>query len=125
MEKKPTSSINAGSLGKLKLLFTVIDRAKSEFFTDVLTGFDSNLQLTLPAHGTAKTELLELLGLEDNAKTVLVSVIREDRAAPALAALEKKFKTVRGANGIAFTVSMNSVIGVAVYQYLSGLSGRD
>ena len=53
---------------------------------------------------------------------MLISVIRADKAADALRLLEEKFRTVRGGKGIAYTVSMTSVIGVAVYQFLSNMT---
>ena len=42
---------------KLKLLFTVVDRRKAEFYIDLLQSFEVNMQLTLVAKGTAKTEM--------------------------------------------------------------------
>ena len=75
--------------------------------------------MVLNAHGTAAEKHLELLGLTDSDRSVIVSVIRKDRAKDALSALEEKFKTVRGGKGIAYTVPMKSTIGVAIYQFLS------
>ena len=48
---------------KLMLLFTVVDRRKTEFYIDLLQSFEVNMQLSLAAQGTAKTEMLELIGL--------------------------------------------------------------
>lgn len=104
---------------KLKLLFTIVNRSKGEFYADMLSQFDVNLQLGMIAQGTAKTEMLELLGLSDNGKTLIVSAIRDDRVDLALRALDEKFRTVKNGRGIAFTVPMDSVIGVMIYQFLS------
>lgn len=104
---------------KLKLLFTVVDRNKAEFYTDFLQAFDANLQLSLLASGTAREEMLRYLGLGNTEKAVLLSVIREDRTDEILSALENKFKTLRGGKGIAFTVPLSSALGVSVYQFLS------
>ena len=48
--------------------------------------------------------------------------LEAERAARALSTLEEKFNTVRNGKGIAYTVSMSSVIGVAVYQFLSNMT---
>ena len=104
---------------KLKLLVTVVNRNKTEFFIDFISGFEVNLQTSLPAQGTAKSETLHLLGLEDSDRSVIFSVLREDKAEEALHAIEDKFSSLRGGKGIAFTVPMSSVIGVAMYQFLS------
>lgn len=104
---------------KLKLLITVVNRSKTEFFTDLLGGFEVNFQTSVAAQGTARSETLHLLGLEDSDKSVLFSVIREDRAADALHALDEKFHSLRNGKGIAFTVPLSGVIGVAIYRFLS------
>jgi len=106
---------------KLKLLITVVDRKKTEFYTDLIQGFEVNMQLALTATGTAKTEMLELLGLADSDKSVIISIIRSDRAPDALSALEEKFHTIKNGNGIAFTVPMTETVGVAIYQFLANL----
>lgn len=103
---------------KLKLLFTVVDRNKAEFYLDVLSQFDVNLQLVTAGTGTAKTEMLELLGLNTQ-KAVIVSVIREDMTDSILNCLEDKFETIKNGKGIAFAVPLSSIIGVNNYQFLS------
>ena len=61
---------------KLKLLFTVVNRSKAEFYIDLLHAFDVNMQMTMAAWGTASTEMLTYLGLTDSEKALIVSVIR-------------------------------------------------
>ena len=76
------------------------------------------MQLAMAAQGTAKTEMLNMLGLVDNEKAVILSAIRADKATEALNALEEKFKTIKNGKGIAYTIPMTSTIGVAIYQFL-------
>ncbi|MBE7080061.1 MAG: hypothetical protein E7371_02335 [Clostridiales bacterium] len=106
-------------LKKLKLLVTVVNRNKSEFYMDYLSGFEVNLQTAVAAQGTAPSDALYLLGLANSDKSVLFSVIREDRAEEIMQSLDEKFHTVRGGKGIAFTIPMTGVIGVAIYRFLS------
>lgn len=115
--KKPAST--AGDIKKLKILVTVVNRSKTEFFMDFLTSFEVNFQTSVLAQGTARSETLYMLGLEDSDKSVIFSAIREDKATEALQALEDKFHTLKNGKGIAFTVPMSSVIGVAMYRFLS------
>ena len=60
-----------------------------------------------------------MLGLEDSDKGVIFSVLREDKAEEALRGLEEKFHSIRGGKGIAFTIPLSSVVGVAIYRFLS------
>ncbi len=113
-----SNTINESAIKKLKLLFTVVDRPKGEFYMDVISQFDVNCQLVMGGNGTARSDLVELLGLESH-KAVVLSVIREDLAETVMQCLEDKFATIRGGKGIAFAVPLSSVIGVNLYQFLS------
>lgn len=112
------NSINETAIKKLKLLFTVVDRNKTEFYLDVLSQFEVNLQLVTAGMGTARTELISMLGLNMQ-KSVIISVVREDLAQTIINCLEEKFETIKNGKGIAFTVPLSSVIGVNMYQFLS------
>ena len=113
--KKPT----ADSFKKLKILVTVVNRSKTEFYMDLLTSFEVNFQTAVLGQGTAHSEMLYMLGLEDSDKGIIFSVIREDRVQEAMHALEDKFHALKNGKGIAFTIPMSSVIGVAIYRFLS------
>lgn len=112
------NSINESAIKKLKLLITVVDRAKGEFYLDVISQFNVNCQMAMPGLGTAATDLVELLGLNLH-KAVLFSVVREDLVDQILNTLENKFATIKNGKGIAFAVPLSSVIGVNMYQFLS------
>ena len=120
-----SNTVNDSAIKKLKLLFTVVDRPKGEFYLDVISQFDVNCQLALGGLGTATSELVELLGLEPH-KAVILSVAREDMVDDIMNCLEDKFATIRGGKGIAFAVPLSSVIGVNLYRFLSdNRLGRD
>lgn len=104
---------------KLKLLITVVNKNKAEFYMDYLQEFEINMQMSMRARGTADSDLLHYLGLEDSEKRVLFSLVREDMVPAALRGLEEKFETVRDGKGIAYTVPLSSVAGAAIYQFLT------
>jgi len=108
---------------KMQLLFTVVNRKKADFYADLLQSFEVNFQTIVSAHGTAGTEALQMLGLDDSERSVIISVIRRDRAKAALDMLDEKFKSVKNGKGIAYTVPIKSTIGVAIYQFLSNKTG--
>ena len=113
-----SNSINETAIKKLKLLFTVVDRQKSEFYLDVLSQFDVNLQMVVAGKGTATSELVDMLGLNIH-KATIISVVREDNVDEIMKCLEGKFATIKNGKGIAFAVPLSSVIGVNIYQFLS------
>lgn len=104
---------------KLKLLVTVVNKNKAEIFIDFLEQFEVNFQVQMHAAGTAGSDMLHYLGLEESEKRVIFSVVRDDIAPQALKGLEEKFATVKGGKGIAYTVPLTGVVGVAIYRFLS------
>ena len=112
------NTVHDTAIKKLKLLFTVVDRPKAEFYMDVLSQFEVNYQLMTGGLGTATSEFVEMLGLNKQ-KAVIVSVIREDMTDAIMNCLEDKFKTIKNGKGVAFAVPLSSIIGVNNYRFLS------
>ena len=112
------NTVNESAIKKLKLLITVVDRAKAEFYLDFISQFEVNCQMALSGLGTANSEIIDMLGLNLH-KAVILSVAREDRVNEIMNALEEKFVTIKNGKGIAFAVPLSSVIGVNLYQFLS------
>ena len=112
------NTVNDSAIKKLKLLFTVVDKPKGEFYLDVISQFEVNCQMVVSGLGTATSELVDLLGLNPH-KAVILSVVREDLVEPIMETLEDKFATVRNGKGIAFAVPLSSIIGVNLYQFMS------
>ena len=113
-----SNTVSDSAIKKLKLLVTVVDRQKGEFYLDVISQFDVNCQMVMGGLGTATSDLVELLGLEPH-KAVILSVVREDRIDKIMNILEDKFATIRNGKGIAFAMPLSSVIGVNMYRFLS------
>ena len=126
--KKPVSAPkktkNSG-VKRLKLLVTVVDRSKALFYVDLLEGFEVNMQTVIYGNGTADTKMRGYLGLVESDKAVIFSVVREDKVKAILETLEEKFEKVKNGKGIAFTVSLKSVIGVSVYSFLSNQQSKE
>ncbi|MBR5192220.1 MAG: hypothetical protein IKW33_02275 [Clostridia bacterium] len=112
--KKEVSNVR-----KLKILITVVDRSKTMFYEDLLESFEINVQMVLYGHGTASSQMRALLGVAEGDKSVIISFIREDKVKETLEVLSEKFKKVRNGKGIAYTIPLDSIIGVAMYQLLS------
>ena len=113
-----SNTVNDSAIKKLKLVVTVVDRPKGEFYLDVISQFDVNCQLVIGGMGTAASEIVELLGLESH-KAVILSVVREDLVDIVMETLEDKFATIRNGKGISFAIPLSSVIGVNLYRFLS------
>ena len=116
---KQSVPANTVTSNRLELLITVVDRKKADYYVDLIQSFDVNMQMSVLARGTANANMLDLLGLSDSSKTVILSVIQEEKLSDALAALDEKFKTIKDGKGVACTVPVSSVIGTLIYTFLS------
>ena len=104
---------------KLKILVTIIDRKKVDFYVSNLEGFGANVQEIIYASGT--TPRKDILGIKVSEKAVILSIVREDRIKEILATYEDKYFQTKNGKGIAFTLPIKSMIGVMLYQFLAGI----
>ena len=121
-QKKPQESpASAGNVApdRLMLLVTVVQKGKGTFFTDLLQTYEANLHMSFVGTGTARPDLIEFLGLKDNKRTVIFSIVKEEKLDVILDALESRFYTVNGKTGIAFAIPLSSVIGKMTYGFMS------
>jgi len=112
------NTINDAGIKKLKLLCTIVDHTKGEFYLDVISQFEVNSQMVVAGLGTANSDLIDMLGLNIH-KSVIFSIVREDKVNAIMQYLEEKFATIKKGKGVAFAIPLSSVIGVNLYQFLS------
>ena len=104
---------------KLVMLITVVQKGKGTFFADFIKSFDANLQIAVVGSGTADSNLVEFLGLKDKRRSIIFSIVREERVNEIMEALGERFHTVNNDTGISFAMPLSSVIGKLSYGFLS------
>ena len=103
---------------KLKIVVTIVNREKSEFFMDQMETMGVNMQMSIEGEGTAPHNLANFWGLAHKERDVIISFVPEDKVKKVLKRLDEKFETVRNGNGVAFVLPVSSIIGVSLYQFL-------
>lgn len=103
---------------KLELLAAIVHNDKANYFTSLIQSHKANIQLTLPAKGTSHL-ILDYLGLTERPKSLILSVVRADKAGSLINLLNDTFKKGTNYKGVAFTVPLSSVIGTLAYGFLS------
>ena len=103
---------------KLEMMITIVDKVKAEYYADLIESYDVNFQFIMIGHGTAKAEILDVLGLSETEKAVIFSVVRADKTEELLYTLGTKFRPLQKGKGIAVTVPFTSMIGTSVYAFL-------
>lgn len=106
---------------KLKILITIIDRKRIDYYTMLLKNYEINLQTILYARGTAPSDIMEYIGLKDSNKAVIISIVQEDKIKDILAKYEDEVFKLKTHKGIAFTIPIKSLIGVYIYQFLANI----
>ena len=119
VKQRRASNPNTVTENRLEMLVTVVGRSKTEYYMDLIQSFDVNLQVMALADGTADAKTMRYLGLTDSGKSVIFSVIQENKLPDALNTLEEKFNAVKGGKGIAFTIPLTSVMGKLLFGFLS------
>ncbi|MBE5862634.1 MAG: hypothetical protein E7295_07265 [Lachnospiraceae bacterium] len=104
---------------RLEMLITIVDKKKADFYADLIQTFQVNMQMILAAKGTAEEKMLEYLGLSKNEKSVIFSLVREDRLMEILGALEDRFASVKGGKGVAVSIPLSSIMGASAFGFLS------
>ena len=116
-EKKEKNGLEAPK--KLKILVTIVDRSKTDFYLDILEGYEVNMQTVIYGRGTAPSDIASVLGIVQSDKVVIFSVVQEEKIKEILASYEDKYFKTKNGKGVAFTIPITSVIGVSIYQFWS------
>lgn len=118
-KKKTDDQEKNVSSEKLEILITIVNRKKGEFYADLIMSFEANFQFKVLGQGTASEQVKSLLGWTSSEKIVIFSVLSKENATKALQSIEEKFASIKDGKGIAFTISLSSVIGKSIYAFLS------
>lgn len=105
-------------MGKLYLMTTIVDRKMAKKYSELY--WDSGQHVTFVAlgSGTAASDILNYLGLENTEKAVIFSVLEEDSWMEVKKQLQKKLKIDAPGGGIAFIVPLSSIGGKKPLRFL-------
>ena len=109
---------------KIKMLITIVDRENGEDVVRALLREGLHYNMMLMGRGTASSELLDILGLGETEKYVILSFIAEEKIPQVMQMLESDHDLREAGNGIAFTVPVGSVGGPRTLAFLSQLMER-
>lgn len=101
---------------KLKILVTVVERQQANKYIKKYEDFEVASQTVLLGKGTAKKDILDYLGIDGGEKAIILSAIKESKVIEALECVKEPLAT--SGSGIAFTISLTSIIGRKAYDFL-------
>lgn len=118
---KPTSHCPSE---RISVLLTITPRNKSEKITAFYRSLDLNFNLISPCYGAAGLEIMDILGLTESEKDMIITVGHEDDVDHALQAVRSRFELKEPGSGIAFTIPINGISGPKAYAYVTAMAQR-
>jgi nitrogen regulatory protein PII len=94
---------------KIKLLITIVDRGNGEKIAELLRENNVIYNMILLGNGTAKSEILDYLGLGRTEKDIVLSVVNDEDIDNILKNFNEKMNMSEPGNGVAFTIPISSV----------------
>lgn len=104
---------------QVELIAVITDRNKADKIREVYKKEDINFNILFFGKGTASTEMLEFLGLDNIEKAIIISVATHEKAKYMLDKLNEKMYFKDKGSGIAFTVPISAVGGISTIQILT------
>lgn len=119
-KKKDVSLIeNSVNLKKLSLYISIVNYGQSDSIIKIFQRYNSSLQFVQNGTGTAIKAVRDILGLEDNRKEVIFAFVSDEALEELKDELDAYFYSSKRNRGIAFSISLNSIIGAKLYHFLS------
>lgn len=106
-------------LKKLVLYTVIVNYGQGDNVLRIFKRNKSSAQFVATGEGTASKNVLDILAIEDNRKEIIYSVVAEDAINDIKAEIDAYFAINKRNSGIAYTISLSTVMGVALYKFLS------
>ena len=119
VENKTPVQTEIGEVKKLSMFVTIVNKGQGNYILKLFESEGSNAQFVQHGQGTARKEIRDILGIEDNSKEIIISLIRDEQIEEIKTELEAFFKISKRNRGIGFSIPMTSLIGMKVYQFLT------
>ena len=101
----------------MKLLILIVPKSASERASEIISAKRLDFQITVPAKGTASTEILEYLSLGEIERDIIFSIIDDQDIPLIFEELKRGFNLSKKGNGVAFAIPLDGTTKLG-YQYL-------
>ena len=107
-------------LHKLYVFITIVDYHQSEQVVKILENVGSAASFIQVGQGTSTKKFYDILGIRDDKKGVIFSIVREDKREEACYVLNEYLTVgVEQNRGISFSIPVDSMIGAKLYYFLT------
>ena len=111
------------ALEPLYFLMIIFPNGQASAIMDLMIQADSAVCFLCHGKGTATKDIYEVLGLGENHKQIVLSLIKENNWAKLKELLLKRFAISEWSRGVAYVIKIGSLCGVSVYKMLTDNRG--
>ena len=111
--------MNSSMNEDIKLLFIIVDRKLTDKVLADLKENDAEFFQILYGKGTARSEILNLLGDNETERSIILCFVKEKHVSYVFDMLNTKYKFNKPGKGIAFTTSLKSISGPLALNIIS------
>jgi len=106
-------------LRELKVLFVIVGRGQADYYINQFEEIGVSATYVTYGQGTVRKDLQHILGLTNPKKDVLLCLVTKTKLDGCIDVLNERFKVSKEAKGVAFTVELDSMIGVLSYKFFT------
>lgn len=111
---------NRKNVHKLYIFVTIVDYHQSEQVVKLLDTVESAVSIIQVGQGTSRKKIYDILGMRDDKKGVIFSIVRENKRNETRYILNEYLTAGLERNrGIAFSIPVDSMIGAKLYYFLT------
>ena len=111
----------ANEIKPLVAYFAIVDQGNANAIVEIFRRAGSTASFIQMGRGTASKHVRDILGIEDNRKEIVISIIREDKLNEATTELTAYYAATKRNKGIGFSISLTGLAGVRMYQFLANI----
>lgn len=111
-EKRP-------DLKRLTFYMIIVNYGQADNIIRLLKNNHSSAQFAQAGEGTASKQIRSILAIEENRKEIIYSLIRDEYVSEIKKELEAYFAASKKNAGVAFTIDLDSIVGVKLYKFLT------
>ncbi|WP_410496918.1 P-II family nitrogen regulator [Cellulosilyticum sp. ST5] len=94
---------------QMRAVFTIVDYSRGKQIADIYINEQIPIRIVTHGHGMADSVILDYLGLGENKKSIMISLLSPERTKRIFSILEEKMYIKKPGKGIAFSVPVSSM----------------
>ena len=118
-EKKELPYEQRPNIVPLYVHITIVPSGQAQAINKLYNSLGVSCQFIQRGRGTANRAVREILGIEDNHKDIIISLMPENLIERLSKELEAYFLSSEKNRGIGFTIKMDSIISARVYNFIA------